>query len=113
MAAKNPKISIKKNDIVKVLTGREVGKEGKVLKVYRDKGTVIVEKVNFIHRHTKPSSRNRQGGIIEKEGPIHHSNLMVICPNCKRPTRIKTLFRGDDVNAKLRQCIHCSEVLDK
>lgn len=108
-----PKIKIKKNDIVKVIAGKEIGKEGKVLKVFPQKESIIVEKLNFIYRHTKPSSRNRQGGIIEKEGPIHLSNVMVVCPNCKKTTRTKMKVLSAETGEKVRTCQHCQEVLDK
>jgi large subunit ribosomal protein L24 len=107
------KMRIKKNDIVRVITGKEVGKEGKVLKVFHSEGTLIVEKINFIYRHTKPSRQSRQGGIVEKEGPIHHSNVMVVCPGCKRPTRIRTKLLAEEAGRKTRNCTHCGEVLDK
>jgi len=107
------KIRIKKNDIVKVNTGKELGKEGKVLKVFPQKNAVIVEKLNFIYRHTKPSSRNRQGGIIEKEGPIQQSNLTVVCPNCRKGTKIKMKVLSAETHEKVRVCQHCQEVLDK
>ncbi|MBN2382154.1 50S ribosomal protein L24 [bacterium] len=104
---------IKKNDIVRVISGKEIGKEGKVLRVFPQKNAVIVERLNFIYRHTKPSNRNRQGGIIEKEGPINVSNLMVVCPNCKKGTRIKTKVLSAETGGKVRTCQHCQEVLDK
>lgn len=107
------KIKIKKNDIVRIIAGKEIGKEGKVLKVFPKKEQLIVEKINFIYRHTKPSDKNRQGGIIEKEGPIHFSNAMIVCPNCKRTTRIKVGKLTEDAPEKNRFCAYCSEVLDK
>lgn len=69
---------IKKNDLVQVITGKDKGKEGKVLHVNTKKDTVVVEGVNMVSRHTKPNQQNQQGGIIEKEAPIHVSNVMYV-----------------------------------
>lgn len=79
---------IKKNDTVRVITGEDRGKEGRVLKVYPDKHRLIVEKVNLIKRHTRPSKSVPQGGIIEKEAPINETNVMLVCPKTGKPTRI-------------------------
>ncbi len=79
---------VKKGDMVVVMAGNDRGKEGKVLKVYPDKNRIIVEKVNLIKRHTKASRDVPQGGILEKEGPINASNVMLVCPTTGRPTRI-------------------------
>ena len=102
---------IVRNDNVKVITGKYKGKIGKVLKVYLKENRAIVEGVNIIKRHTKPSQKNTQGGIIEKESSIHISNLMVICRKCNRTTRVgnKTLEDG----SRVRVCIHkdCGEIL--
>ena len=81
-------MKIKKNDIVKVISGEYKGKEGKVLKVYKDTQRVIVEGVNMVKKHTRPSQKNPQGGILEQEAPIHVSNVMIICPDTGEPTRI-------------------------
>ena len=101
---------IKKNDTVKVIAGKDKGKNGKVLRVIAKKDRVIVEKINMIKRHMKPSQQTRQGGILEKESPIHVSNLMLICSKCTDPTRVgyKTL----DDERKVRYCKKCQEVLD-
>ncbi len=101
-----PKLNIKKNDRVMVIAGREKGKVGKVLKVIPDKERVIVEKVNMIKRHTKPAGKS-QGGILEKEGPLHISNLMVMCDKCNAPRRLgrKVLEDGSHV----RVCAKCGE----
>ena len=81
------KTKIKKNDIVQVISGKQKGEKGKVLKVDREKGRIFVEKVNVIKRHLRPSAAHRQGGIVEKEGPVNISNVMLLCPKCKLPTR--------------------------
>ena len=83
-------IAIKVNDTVAVIAGKEKGKRGRVLMVLPAEERVIVEKVNFIKRHTKPSQKQRQGGIIEKEGPIHLSNVQLYCKKCGKPVRVRT-----------------------
>ncbi len=79
---------IRKNDNVRVVAGNDKGKEGKILKVFPDGNRVIVEKVNMIKRHTRASKDVPQGGIIEKEAPINSSNVMLVCPNTGKTTRI-------------------------
>jgi large subunit ribosomal protein L24 len=105
------KCRIKKDDKVKVIAGKDKGKIGKVLKVIRKKNRVLVENVNMVKRHSKPSAQNRQGGIIEGEAPIHWSNLMLMCSKCMTPTRIK-IQRLDD-GKKVRACSKCDEIIDK
>lgn len=102
-------MKIVKNDTVLVISGNYKGKKGKVLKVFPKKNRVIVEGVNFIHRHTRPTQKNPQGGVIEKEAPVDASNLMVICPKCDTPSRMgkKTLKNGK----KVRICRNCEEML--
>ncbi|ABK17253.1 50S ribosomal protein L24 [Syntrophobacter fumaroxidans] len=101
---------IKKNDTVMVVTGKDKGKSGKVLRVIYKKDRAIVEKLNMIKRHMKPSQQNRQGGILEKESPIHISNLMLICAKCTDPTRVG--YKVLDDNKKVRFCKKCNEVID-
>jgi len=100
-----------KNDTVKVLAGKYRNKTGKVLKVFIKTNRVIVEGVNVIKRHTKPSQKNQQGGIVEKEAPVHASNLIVICPKCTRTTRIG--HKRLDDGSKVRVCKYadCGEIL--
>lgn len=81
-------LKLKKNDRVKVLSGNNKGKEGKILKLFRSKNRVIVEGVNMIKRHTKPNQKNPQGGITQKEAPIHISNVMFIDSKAGEPTRL-------------------------
>jgi large subunit ribosomal protein L24 len=104
-------LSIKKNDTVVVITGREKGKRGRVLSVYPAKGGVIIEKINIIKRHMRPSRKYTQGGIIEKEAPLHISNVMLICPKCSKPTRISSTVLSD--GKKVRACKQCKEVVDQ
>ena len=104
------KIKIKKDDIVRVITGKDQGKSGKVLKVFPE-GKLIVEKINFVKRHTKPSQKVQQGGILEKEAPIGVSKVMLICNKCGKPTRVKI---GSLQNGKhVRICKKCSEMIDE
>jgi len=92
---------IRKNDMVKVMSGNDKGKEGKVLKVFPAEDRIIVEKVNMIKRHTKASKDVPQGGIIEKEGPINVSNVMLVCPNTGKPTRIGKDVLSDGSRARV------------
>src|SRR4030095_1144231 len=80
---------IRKRDTVVVIAGKEKGKRGKVLRVLKEQNRVVVERVMMVKRHTKPSQRNQQGGIIEKEGTIHLSNVMPVDPGSDKPTRVK------------------------
>lgn len=81
------KLSIKKNDQVQVMTGRDKGKIGKVLNVNHKTGRVTVEKINLVKRHMRKNQKNPQGGIVEKETPIHYSNIQLFCPKCNRGVR--------------------------
>lgn len=103
-------LGIKKGDTVAVITGKERGKRGRVLSVLAKKDKVVVEKLNVIKRHMKPSKKYAQGGIIEKEAPIHASNVMLLCPKCGKPARIGAQVFED--GKKLRVCKKCREVID-
>jgi large subunit ribosomal protein L24 len=106
------KIRLRKNDVVEVIAGKDAGKRGKILKVLRDKGRVIVQGVGFIKRHTRPNpQRNIKGGIAEREAPIHVSNVMIVSGDDDKRTRIgsKTLADG----RKVRIARRGGEVLDK
>ena len=92
---------IRKNDMVRVISGNDKGMEGKILKVFPDSNRVIVEKVNIIKRHTKASKDVPQGGIIEKEGPINASNVMLVCPNTGKATRIGKDILSDGSRARV------------
>ena len=92
---------IRKNDMVRVISGNDKGKEGKILKVFPTANRVIVEKVNMIKRHTRASKDVPQGGIIEKEGPINASNVMLVCPNTSKLTRIGKDVLGDGSRARV------------
>ncbi|MEE4263703.1 MAG: 50S ribosomal protein L24 [Desulfobacteraceae bacterium] len=105
------KCFIKKEDKVKVIAGKDRGKIGKVLTVNRKKGRLLIEKINIVKRHSKPTAQNKQGGIIEKEMPIQWSNVMVMCNKCVTPARVK-MQRLED-GKKIRVCVKCGEALDK
>ena len=99
------KMSIKKDDVVVVLSGRDKGKQGKVLEVQPKAGKVIVEKVNVVSRHTKPRKQGDQGGILKKEAPIYACKVQRVCPKCNKPTRhAHKLLEG---GKKVRVCKKC------
>ena len=102
---------IKKEDKVTILAGKEKGKIGSVLRVDADKNRAVVEKVNVVKRHTRAGGKSAQGGIVEKEAPIHISNLMLVCNKCTEPTRIGKRVLED--NSKVRICKKCGELLDE
>ncbi|NTV14264.1 MAG: 50S ribosomal protein L24 [Desulfobulbaceae bacterium] len=101
---------IKLSDQVEVIAGKDKGRVGKVIRAFRSDDKVIVEKVNMIKRHTKPSMANQQGGIIEKEAPIDISNLMLVCPKCSKPVRVGIKVMED--GAKARICKKCRESVE-
>jgi large subunit ribosomal protein L24 len=103
------KTQIRKNDIVKVISGREKGKVGRVLKIDREKGRIFVEKLNLVKRHTKPGKTNPQGGIVEKEAPLSYSNVLIMCDKCNKPTRIAMAVDG--AGKRGRVCKRCGDVL--
>ena len=100
---------IHKGDRVIVLAGDDRGKEGVVLKVDPAKETAIVEGVNFVKRHQKPTQKAVQGGIVEKEAPVRMSNLMVICGKCNAGVKTKTVKLAD--GSKVRACRKCDEII--
>lgn len=89
------KLKIKSGDVVKVISGDHKGSEGKVLRVDREKNKAIVEGVNMVSKHTKPSAKNPQGGIVKKEAPIHISNIALIDPKSKSATKVGIKVEGD------------------
>lgn len=103
--------SIKKNDLVKVISGKEKGKTGKVLKIVTKTNRAVVEKLNLVKRHTKPNQKEPHGGIVEKEATIHVSNLQLFCSKCSKSVRVvrKELDKGK----KVRACAKCGEQFDK
>jgi large subunit ribosomal protein L24 len=106
------RIQIRKNDQVKVIAGKDLNKTGRVLRVLRDKGRVVVEGVSFLKRHTRPNpQRQIKGGIVEREAPIHVSNVMIVCSACGKATRIGHNVLAD--GKKVRICRSCNSSLDK
>lgn len=106
------KVMVKKNDIVVVINGKDKGKTGKVLKVIPEKSRVIVEKLNFIKEFIRrDQSKNIQGGIMEKEAPIHVSNVMVFCSECSQGVRVKRKKLED--GSTVRICTKCDITLEK
>ena len=105
-----PKMHIKKGDTITVISGKEKGKKGKVLYVSPRSNRAIVEALNMITRHERPSQRSPQGGMIQKEAPINASNLMLICNKCNKPTRTGKRILED--GSKVRVCKKCSEIID-
>ncbi|HIE04201.1 MAG TPA: 50S ribosomal protein L24 [Candidatus Latescibacteria bacterium] len=100
---------IRKGDMVLVLTGEYAGSRGRVLRVFPKKGRALVEGVNMVKRHTRARRPGEQSGILEKEALVHVSNLMVICPRCGQPTRVKKEILED--GSKTRACRKCGEML--
>jgi len=105
------KVNVKKGDLVVVLTGKNRGKRGKVLRVLPREGKVLVEGVNVVKKHQKPTQKIMQGGIIDMEAPVDASNVMLVCSKCHKPTRAgkKVLASGKSV----RVCKNCDEVIDR
>ncbi|MFZ0739087.1 MAG: 50S ribosomal protein L24 [Candidatus Acidiferrales bacterium] len=104
-------MSIRHGDTVKVMTGRDKGKTGRVLNVNPWKNTVTVEHANIIKRHTRPNpQKNIKGGIIDKEAPLHASKVMLICPGCGKHTRAGHTTLPD--GSKKRSCRHCKTTFE-
>jgi large subunit ribosomal protein L24 len=101
---------VKKGDKVQVITGKDKGKSGKILAAFPKKDRVIVEGINMVKKHTKPSNINPQGGILNVEAPIHVSNVMLIDPKTGEPTRVGYEVKGDK---KIRVAKKSGEVIDK
>lgn len=118
------KLSIRKNDMVQVIAGREKGKTGKVLRVDSKNLRILIEKVNMMKRHVKPSQKNPQGGVLEKETPLHFSNVQLFCAKCNRGVRFgmkwveskakkgKKTAGAESKKSKVRVCKRCESELD-
>jgi large subunit ribosomal protein L24 len=102
---------VRKGDTVIVVAGKERGKKGKVLRVIPEKGRVVVERINMIKKHQRPTQKIRQGGIIEREGAIHLSNVMLVDPGSNKPTRVGMKALSD--GKKVRVARRSGEMLDK
>ncbi|HUU41217.1 MAG TPA: 50S ribosomal protein L24 [Desulfatiglandales bacterium] len=105
------KFNIRKNDKIMVVAGKEKGKIGTVLRVIPEKERAIIEKLNIVKRHTRPGGKNAKGGIIEKEAPIHITNIMLVCGKCAEATRVGKRVLDD--GRKVRFCRKCGEIIDK
>ncbi|CAG35864.1 50S ribosomal protein L24 [Desulfotalea psychrophila] len=101
---------LKTNDQVEVIAGKDKGRVGKVLRVLVDKDKAVVERANMIKRHTKATEMNQQGQIVEKEAPIHVSNLQLICPECTKTGRVGKKVLED--GTKVRYCKSCGESVE-
>ncbi len=106
-----PGVHVRRGDTVAVISGKERGKRGKVMRVLRDKGRVVVEKVNMVKRHQRPTQKLRQGGIIEREGALALSNVLLVCGRCDKPARSGVSILAD--GRRLRVCKRCGEPMDK
>jgi large subunit ribosomal protein L24 len=102
-------VGITRNQIVKVLAGKDRGKTGKVLKIFPKEKRLLVEGINFIKKHTRQTKQDTKGGIIQKESPIQISNVMLICKKCNKPTRIGMRIMND--GSKVRVCKKCKEII--
>ena len=100
---------IKKNDMVHVLGGKDKGKTGRVFRVYPSNGRALVEGINYVKKHARKSQANPQGGIVQKESPIHISSLALLCKTCNKPARIGINILAD--GTKSRFCKRCKEVI--
>jgi len=105
----NQKVHVKKGDTVYILSGKDEGRRGRILKVFPDDNRVLVESVNMVVKHKKPRQTN-PGGIIRQEAPVHASNVMLICEKCRTPTKVgkRVLENGE----KVRVCKKCNEIID-
>ncbi|TLM97340.1 MAG: 50S ribosomal protein L24 [Actinobacteria bacterium] len=103
-------MTIKTGDKVKVIAGKDKGKESRVLVVQPEKERVIVEHVNMVKKHQRPTNKQPKGGILEIEAPIHVSNVMLICPSCSQPTRVG---RKREEGVRVRVCKKCNNPIDK
>ncbi len=101
---------IKKDDTVIVLSGKDKGKKGKILRVLPEEEKVVVQNINLVKKHSRPSKKS-QGGIVNQENPMSACKVMLVCPHCKEPTRWVRLtgsFKG-----RVRKCLKCAEIIDK
>ncbi len=105
------KCTMKKDDKVKVISGKDAGKIGKILKVDRKKSRIVVEHVNIVKKHTRANVKNSKGGIVETEASIHWSNVMLMCNHCMAPIRVQVVKMDD--GKKVRVCRKCNEQIDK
>ena len=105
----NNKVHVKTGDTVIVLSGKDKGKKGKVLAVSPKEDKVIVEKINMVKKHVKPRKLGEQGGIIKAEGAMYSSKVQLVCPRCKKPTRVGHKIYEDGTKGRI--CKKCGESL--
>lgn len=103
-------LNVKKGDNVKVISGKDAGKEGKVLRTVPETERVVVEKLNMMKKALRPTQENPQGGISSMEAPMHVSNVMLVCPKCNKPTRVGHVVNND--GTKVRTCKKCGQAID-
>ena len=103
------KLNIKRDDTVIVITGVDKGKKGKIMSANPETGRIVVQNVNIVKRHTKPRRQGEEGGILQKEGTISASNVMLVCPKCGKPTRVGHVIEGEK---KFRACKKCGKKID-
>ena len=104
------KYRIRKGDFVQVIKGKDRGKKGRVIKVFPEEGRILVEGVNFVHKHTRPKAVDKQGGIIQMEKPVSYSNVMFFCMKCSKPARLGIKILQD--GTKTRYCKRCNEIVE-
>lgn len=102
---------VRKGDTVEVIGGKQRGKRGKVLQVDLKDGKVIIEGVNLVKRHSRPTQKLPQGGIVEKEGPLYAARVMLVCPKCGKAARVSHGYLPD--GTKVRVCKNCGEQIEK
>jgi large subunit ribosomal protein L24 len=105
------KLHVKKGDTVIILSGKDKGKKGKIIEALPKKSRIVVEGINKVKRHAKPTQKSPQGGILVKEAPLNSAKAMLVCPACDKPTRIKKSALASGKMA--RACKKCGEVIDK
>jgi len=102
-------MKIKKDDKVRIITGEYIGVEGHVLKSFPTTNKIIVEKVNFMKKHQRPTQQNPSGGVIEMEAPIHVSNVQFVCPKCGKSSKVKMKILED--KSRIRYCTKCGDMV--
>lgn len=102
---------LKKGDNVLIICGEDKGKRGKIIKIFPKQNRVIVEGMNFLKKHVKPTQKSPQGGIVRQEGPIELSNIRLVCNKCNKPTSVKQGLTKEQ--KKVRMCKKCGEIIDK
>jgi large subunit ribosomal protein L24 len=105
------KMRIKKGDRVRVISGKDAGKEGKVLRKDAQKDTIIIENINMVTKSTRPTQKDPRGGFVNKEAPMHACKVMLVCPSCGKATRVSRAYL--DSGKKVRTCKQCGEIIDK